>query len=194
MNLPDRAAVEDLLFLEADLLDNWKLNDWLALYTPDAEYQVPSTDLPIDADPAHHLFYIADNRDRLEQRVIRLNKKTMWSEHPRSRTRHLVSNVRVLGCSGDDILVKAAFAVYRTKNGNTDVFVGSYAYTLRWDEKNHADVIDATTATQSTAAAVQPSATAPAATAPAASLRIHKKRCVLDLDGLRPQGRVSILL
>lgn len=161
MKLPTRAEVEDLLFLEADLLDNWKLTDWLAMYTDDAQYEVPSTDLPRDADPEQSLFYIADNRARLEQRVIRLNKKTMWSEYPRSKTRHLVGNVRVLGASGDDIAVRAGFAVYRTKWGNTDVFVGSYEYLLRRDGD---------------------------------SLRIRKKRCVLDLDGLRPQGRVSILL
>jgi len=161
MSLPTRNEIEDFLFLEADLLDDWKLDDWFKLYTDDAEYQVPSTDLPKDADPAHNLYYIADNHARLEQRVIRLNKKTMWSEYPRSKTRHMVSNVRVLGTAGDDILVKAAFAVYRTKWGNTDMFVGSYEYFLRRDEHG---------------------------------LRIRKKRCLLDLDGLRPQGRVSILL
>lgn len=161
MNLPTRSEVEDLLFLEADLLDNWKLNDWLALYTADAHYEVPSTDLPRDADPERSLFYIADDRARLEQRVIRINKKTMWSEYPRSKTRHLVTNVRVLGGEGDEIIVRAGFAVYRTKWGNTDLFIGGYEYVLRRDGD---------------------------------ALRIRRKRCVLDLDGLRPQGRVSILL
>lgn len=160
MSLPTRAEVEDLLFLEADLLDNWKLNEWLALYTADARYEVPSTDLPKGADPEHSLFYIADNRERLEQRVIRLNKKSVWSEYPRSKTRHLVSNVRVLG-DADNIVARAGFAVYRTKWGNTDLFVGGYEYLLRRE---------------------------------ADGLRIRKKRCQLDLDGLRPQGRVSILL
>ena len=161
MNLPTRIEVEDVLFLEADLLDSWQLNDWLQLYTKDAEYQVPSTDLPKNAGPEDNLYYIADDFIRLEQRVIRLGKKTMWSESPRSKTRHLVTNVRVLGFSGDDILVKAAFAVYRTKKENTDIYVGSYEYFLRRE---------------------------------ADGLKIRKKRCLLDLDGLRPQGRVSILL
>lgn len=62
-----RSEVEDLLYLEADLLDAWKLKDWLALYTEDAEYEVPSADLPGDADPATSLFYIADDRFRLEE-------------------------------------------------------------------------------------------------------------------------------
>ena len=161
MRLPTRSEVEDFLFLEADLLDNWKLSDWLKLYTQDAQYQVPSTDLPKDADPEHSLFYIADDFVRLEQRVIRLGKKTMWSEYPRSKVRHNVSNVRVLGLDGDDVQVKANFAVYRTKWENTDLYVGSYDYLLRADTDG---------------------------------LKIRKKRCTLDLDGLRPQGRVSILL
>jgi len=161
MNTPTRSEVEDLLFLEADLLDKWQLKEWLALYTGDAEYQVPSTDLPRDAEPNNSLFNIADDYVRLEQRVIRLGKKTMWSEYPRSKTRHLVSNVRVLGNDGDGMRASAAFAVYRSKWGRTDIYVGSYEYLLRET---------------------------------AEGLRIRKKRCLLDLDGLRPQGRVSILL
>jgi len=161
MNLPTRSEVEDLLYIEADLLDRWALKEWLALYTSDALYQVPSADLPRDAEPDTNLFYIADDRARLEQRVVRLGKKTMWSEYPRSRTRHLVSNVRVLGEQGGDIAVHAAFVVYRTKWQRTDIFIGSYDYLLR---------------------------------ATPEGLRISKKKCVLDLDALRPQGRVSILL
>lgn len=161
MTMPTRSDVEDLLFLEADLLDDWKLKEWLELYTEDAEYEVPSADLPGDADPAKSLFYIADNRFRLEERVVRLNKKTMWSEHPRSKTRHLVSNVRILDAAGDELRARAAFAVYRTKWGNTDVYVGSYEYRLRMTDRG---------------------------------LKIRKKRSILELDCLRPQGRVSILL
>ena len=162
MSLPTRSDVEDFLYLEADLLDSWKLTEWLALYTQDAEYQVPSTDLPKDASPTNSLFYIADDYMRLEQRVIRLGKKSMHSEYPRSKTRHVVGNVRVLGEQDGDIQVTAAFIVYRTKWGNSDVFVGSYDYRLRRAEGG--------------------------------GLLIRKKRCLLDLDGLRPQGRVSILL
>ncbi|WP_248280567.1 aromatic-ring-hydroxylating dioxygenase subunit beta [Aromatoleum aromaticum] len=161
MNMPTRSDVEDLLFLEADLLDSWKLKEWLALYTEDAEYEVPSADLPGDADPKTSLFYIADDRFRLEERVVRLNKKTMWSEHPRSKTRHLVSNVRILEAAGDELHVRAAFAVFRSKWGNTDTYVGSYEYRLRVTNDG---------------------------------LKVRKKRAILELESLRPQGRVSILL
>jgi p-cumate 2,3-dioxygenase beta subunit len=156
-----RPEVEDLLYEEADLLDRWQLPQWLALFTADACYYVPSTDLPADADPDKSLFYIADDRLRLEQRVIRLMKKSAHSEYPRSRTRHLVSNVRLGAASGDELRVSAAFATFRTKGGHTDTFIGCLHYRLRRVE---------------------------------GALRIREKRCVLDLDGLRPQGRISIIL
>jgi len=156
-----RTEAEDLLFEEADLLDQWRLEDWLALYTQDAAYLVPSTDLPPGADPAKALFYIADDRTRLNERVVRLQKKGAHSEHPRSRTRHLVSNVRVGAPQGDETPVSAAFVTFRTKNGVTDTYMGRLLYKLRREGD---------------------------------ALRIREKRCELDLDGLRPHGRVSILL
>ena len=54
-----RAAVEDFLFHEADLLDQWRLPEWLELFTEDAEYEVPCMDLPAGASPDTSLFYIA---------------------------------------------------------------------------------------------------------------------------------------
>ena len=46
-----RAEIEDFLFHEADLLDNWRLDEWLSLMTEDAAYFVPPNDRP-DADHA----------------------------------------------------------------------------------------------------------------------------------------------
>ena len=46
-----RLEVEEFLVEEAALLDEWRLDEWLALFTEDATYVVPSTDLP-DGDPS----------------------------------------------------------------------------------------------------------------------------------------------
>ena len=156
-----RAEIEDLLYEEAALLDDWKLEEWLALYTEDARYMVPATDLPKDAPSEGNLFYIADDRYRMGERVKRLLKKTAFSEHPRSKTRHLVSNVRLLSQEGDECRVQAAFLTYRSKSGYTDTYVGSIDYVV---------------------------------VRRAEGLRIRSKRCTLDLEALRPQGRVSIIL
>ena len=125
-----RLRVEDLLSLEADLLDSWKLDDWLALFTDDAHYHVPPTDVDGDsADPDRSLFYVFDDAARLRERVVRLNKKAAHSEWPRSKVRHLVTNVRVRR-EGDRIHSRSSFAVWRNKDASSDVFVGHYLHEL----------------------------------------------------------------
>jgi p-cumate 2,3-dioxygenase beta subunit len=125
-----RLRVEDLLYREADLLDQWQLDEWLSLFTDDSEYLVPPTDLAgDDANPDTSLFYVFDDRRRMQERVIRLKKPAAHSEWPRSKTRHLVSNVRA-SRDHDIIRVRASFAVWRSKDASSDVFVGHYIYEL----------------------------------------------------------------
>ena len=45
-NVVTRAEVEDFLYREAALLDDWKLDEWEALLTDDAAYYVPPNDQP----------------------------------------------------------------------------------------------------------------------------------------------------
>jgi p-cumate 2,3-dioxygenase subunit beta len=125
-----RAQVEDFLFHEADLLDQWRLPEWLELFTEDAEYNVPCMDLPADANPETSLFYIADDRFRLGERVKRLMKRTAHVEFPHSKTRHIVSNVRLKPRPDEDLDVSAVFTTYRSKDGITDLYLGSSAYRL----------------------------------------------------------------
>lgn len=153
--------VAAFLYYEADLLDRWRLSEWEELFAAEARYLVPPTDMAgDDADPDKALFYIFDDRTRIHERVVRLDKKGAHSEFPRSKTRHLVGNV-IATRDGDAVLATASFAVWRSKDGNTDVYVGHYAYRL----------IDTGT-----------------------GFRIAEKKCVLDMDALRPHARISILL
>ena len=95
-----RAEVEDFLYHEADLLDRWKLDDWLGLLTDDASYYVPPNDKP-DADHRFTLFTVADDIVRLRERIIRLKDPNCHAEFPPSRTRRMISNVRIDGVDGD---------------------------------------------------------------------------------------------
>ena len=125
-----RLRVENLLFLEADLLDRWQLDEWLALYTDDAHYFVPPSDVDGDtADPDVSLFYIMDDRIRMRERVIRLSKVGAHSEWPRSKVRHLVSNTRVER-DGELIRSRSSFVVWRNKDVTSDAFVGHYLHEI----------------------------------------------------------------
>jgi p-cumate 2,3-dioxygenase beta subunit len=126
-----RAEVEEFLFHEAALLDDWRLDEWLALLTEDARYEVPSNDR-LDADPASTLFTIADDIDRIRGRITRLKDKDAHAEFPRSRTRRLISNVRIVGRNASELRVEANFAVYRfRRDESVREYVGRYRYVLR---------------------------------------------------------------
>lgn len=155
-----RQRVEEFLYEEAALLDEWRLNEWLELLTNDATYEVPSTDTP-DGDPKTTLALISDDISRIRSRVQQLLGKSAWAENPPSRTRRLISNVRIRGVTGEHIAVTANFVVYRLRFEQVDTYVGRYEYTL-----------------------VERDGT----------LRIRARKAVLDLEALRPQGKVSIIL
>jgi p-cumate 2,3-dioxygenase beta subunit len=129
MRTPTRAEVEDLLYLEAELLDTWDLDTWLGLYTDNCRYVVPATDTP-DGDPTTDLVLVDDDRLRLRLRVERLLSRKAHREYPHSALRHLVTNVRVGAPEGDEVEVRASFVVYRSRNGKDTVFVGGYTYRL----------------------------------------------------------------
>ena len=124
-----RLAVEDFLYMEAALLDAWALDEWLALFTDDARYVVPSTDQR-DGDPATTLTLIDDDRLRLGWRVGRLKSRHAHREFPYSQTRRIISNVRVTEIDGDEVHVVAGLIVYRFRYGRGDSFIGSYKHTL----------------------------------------------------------------
>ena len=126
-----REAVEDFLYHEAALLDEWRLDDWFALLTEDARYQVPSNDRP-DADPANTLFTIADDINRIRGRITRLKDKNAHAEYPRSRTRRIIGNVRIVARSAKELKVEANFLVCRfRRDANIREYVGHYRYMLR---------------------------------------------------------------
>jgi p-cumate 2,3-dioxygenase beta subunit len=134
-----RQQVEDFLYREAALLDAWQLDEWLALLTDDAVYRVPSNDAP-EGDPKSTLYLIADDIQRLRGRVARLKDPQAHAEFPHSRTRRLITNVRVIdgpsprpSPKGEgDLHVEANFCVYRfRRDERIGQYVGRYRYELR---------------------------------------------------------------
>ena len=122
-------AVEAFVYMEADLLDRWQLDEWLGLFTDDCRYIVPTTDLP-QGDPESDLVYIDDGHVQLEGRIRRLKSRHAYREYPSSRTRRLITNVRIVQEGAGEIVVAANFAIYRFRAGTSEPYVGSYRYHL----------------------------------------------------------------
>ena len=135
-----RREIEDFFYEEAELLDERKLREWLHLLTDDVRYWMPIRHNPPDrpAEVSEELskagegYYFNDDKKSLTIRVERLYAKNAWAEIPPSRTRHLISNVRVKNDDGNEIEVHSNFLVYRTRMDNDqDIFVGMRKDVLR---------------------------------------------------------------
>jgi p-cumate 2,3-dioxygenase beta subunit len=126
-----RSQVEDFLYREAALLDEWKLGEWLELLTEDAAYYVPPNDHP-EGDHRTVLFILADDIVRIRERVKRLMSPECHAEYPHSRTRRLISNVRIVGVDGDLVTVAANFVCSRFRRyERVREYVGAYRFVLK---------------------------------------------------------------
>lgn len=130
--------VEQFLYAEAALLDVRRYRDWLSLLADDVHYWMPirrtvtTADLNREFTKLGDMAYFDDDREMLEMRVKKLEAGSAWSEDPPSRSRHFVSNVRILDVSGDEVTVEAAFHLYRTRlERDIDQWVGRRVDKLR---------------------------------------------------------------
>jgi biphenyl 2,3-dioxygenase beta subunit len=135
-----RCQVEEFLYLEAELLDDRKLREWLDLLTDDVRYWMPirhntaerPQEIADELSKPGEGYYFDDNKQNLRLRVERVYSKSAWSELPPSRTRHLISNVRIKKDNGAEIEVYSNFLVYRTRlESDKDMFVGTRQDILR---------------------------------------------------------------
>ena len=130
--------VQDFLYREAALLDEKKLDEWLALLTDDIHYWMPlrrtTTVKEVDREFTRpgDMALFDDDLQTLNLRVRRLSMGRAWAEDPPSRTRRMVTNIRILHCEGDEILTTCNFQLYRTRlNSEEDSWIGRREDLLR---------------------------------------------------------------
>ncbi len=130
--------VEQFYYHEAALLDGRRYRDWLALFTPDTNYWMPlrrtktSKDLDKEFTPRGAMALFDDDYEMLASRVKKLETGYAWSEDPPSRTRHLVTNLRIVSAAGDDLEAHTNFHLYRTRlNSEEDSWIGHREDKLR---------------------------------------------------------------
>ncbi|MFZ5691196.1 MAG: aromatic-ring-hydroxylating dioxygenase subunit beta [Pseudomonadota bacterium] len=123
-----RTDVEDFLIHEARLLDDAHFDEWLALFTPEAHYWVPSE--PNQASPLDTVSLMYDDRRLLETRVRRLASPRIYSQEPRSQTSRIVTNVTIEGGGGNTTEVRSKFMIVEYRREEQRIFAGTYRHTL----------------------------------------------------------------
>src|SRR4030095_8276608 len=105
-----------------------KFDDWLALFTPDAWYWVPSE--PDQDNPHDNISLIYDDRRLLETRVRRLASPRIYSQEPRSRTSRIIANVTIEDDGADACTVRSKFQLLEYRREAQRIFGGTCLHRL----------------------------------------------------------------
>jgi 3-phenylpropionate/cinnamic acid dioxygenase small subunit len=124
----DLDRCEQFLLHETRLLDDGKFDAWLALFTPEAWYWVPSE--PDQADPVETVSLIYDDRRLLETRVRRLASPRMYSQEPRSRTSRMIGNVSIEENGKGFATVRSKFMMIEYRREQQRLFGGTALHRL----------------------------------------------------------------
>lgn len=130
--------ISQFMYAEAQLLDDWNFRDWLDILSEDILYTMKTTTNAQTRDrrksispPSTWIFN--DTKHVLERRVAKLETGMSWSEEPPSRTRHIITNIRVQPTdTADEYLVFTNYLLYRSqKETDIMIYVGKRIDTLR---------------------------------------------------------------
>jgi 3-phenylpropionate/cinnamic acid dioxygenase small subunit len=135
----DLGAVEQFLYREAMLLDDKRWAEWLALYSEDCFYWVPS--VVGQKDPVDTISLYAEDRMRLEMRIIRVTHPHAYSQDFPTRMSHVVGNVMLdpEGGSGSDgglapkadLVVRSTVHILEFRKEEQRLFGGTVRHWLR---------------------------------------------------------------
>jgi 3-phenylpropionate/cinnamic acid dioxygenase small subunit len=126
-----REHVNGFLVHEADLVDQHRYDDWLALWSPDGIYWVPCNE--DDYDPVRHVSIIYDDYGRLQERCFRLNSEGAHSQDPPSRLCRIIGNEQVSPDLDGDVQVRANMILVEVRSGEKNVYGARLEYTLQPD-------------------------------------------------------------
>jgi 3-phenylpropionate/cinnamic acid dioxygenase small subunit len=131
--------IAQFLYTEAELLDERRHDEWLALLAEDIRYWMPMRRNVKygDADreftrETEDVSWFDEGKDTLIRRVRQIQTGIHWAEEPRSRIAHMVSNVQLLSVTPASVEAKSRFLIYRNRvETETDLLVGKREDTLR---------------------------------------------------------------
>ena len=139
-----RQEIEDFLYREAELLDERRYREWLDLLADDVRYWMPMRRNVKYGDeegeftrPQSDVNWFDEGKETLVRRVKQIETGIHWSEEPRSRLSHLVTNVQVQSAEPSiaepqEVAVTCRFLIYRNRvETETDILVGRREDQLR---------------------------------------------------------------
>lgn len=127
---PDLRALEQFLYYEARLIDEWRWEQWQALWTDDGEYWVPAS--PGQPDPVNHLSLIYERSLLRAVRIKRFHNPLAQPLQPKPRSLHVVGNVMLEehDPATGECVVTSKQIVLQYRRDKQDVFGGTCTHRL----------------------------------------------------------------
>jgi 3-phenylpropionate/cinnamic acid dioxygenase small subunit len=124
--------IEQFLYHEAELLDERRYREWYDLMADVIRYWAPTRynrtmrELDQENSGPDMIANFDDDKQSLGWRVTQYESGMHWAEDPPSRTRHIVSNVRIRpGDREDEYSVRSNFLCYRNRlETEVDIWAG----------------------------------------------------------------------
>ena len=125
-----RSGAEALVYLEARYLDLGDWDAWLALYTADCEYWVPTA--PDQTDPKRQVSLYYEDRILMETRIRRLRHPSAHSLVDPIRTSRVIGGVKVEEGEtlGDEITATSSFLMLEQHGERQRMFGGLLTHRL----------------------------------------------------------------
>ncbi len=119
--------VDEFYYLEAQLFDERRFEEWLDLLAEEVRYWMPMT-RNVRFDEAgraqtrerQDVNWFDEGKETLRLRVQQIRTGVHWSEEPLSRTCHCVTNVQIDAVTPASVSACSRFLIYRNR-GDTEV-------------------------------------------------------------------------
>jgi len=120
--------VEQLLYLQAEILDGKHWQAFIDLFAGDGVYWMPVTPDQTEWESSPSIF--AEDKLMMEIRKGRVSHPNAWSQAPMWETNHVVSHVAIESMSGGTIQVRSRFHLMELRRDDLRHFGGTYRHTL----------------------------------------------------------------
>ena len=135
--------IAGILYAEAELLDERRHDEWLALLAEDIRYWMPMRRNVKYGDTTREftresedISWFDEGKETLTRRVRQIQTGIHWAEEPQSRITHMVSNVQLLEAvpnvsAAREVTVKSRFLIYNIKINFLVVVIANFFQQLK---------------------------------------------------------------
>jgi 3-phenylpropionate/cinnamic acid dioxygenase small subunit len=141
--------LQQFLYLEARLLDERRLTEWLELLDDNLDYWMPMRrnvkfgDWDLEFTDHHkEINWFDETKDILAGRIRQLGTGVHWPEEPVSRFEHLITNIEFDGEDAEGIRVNSKFHCYQNRlQEEVNQWVGRREDLLRRDPETKFKIV-----------------------------------------------------